>query len=142
MLVITYATLREICDLLSSKIYIFLWVLPNCAPSSTQLYPVPSIFTQFISVSTKLSATPSTIFEQKYHMYLGNFPKFRPKNSNLSILTENSHTWYLGGADFESRFRFLEFRPQNPFLGKFGTKKLKLSVLFGNWHTWYLLFQH
>ena len=41
MLVIAYATLREICDLLSSKIYIFLWVLPNCAPSSTQFHPSP-----------------------------------------------------------------------------------------------------
>ena len=106
MLVIAYATLREIWSIKLQNI--FLWVLPNCAPSSTQLHAVPSISTQFISVSTKLSATPSTIFEQNYHMYLGSFPKFRPKNSNLSILNENLHTWYLGGADFESRFRFLE----------------------------------
>ena len=71
-------------------------------------------------------------------MQLGNFPRFRPKNSKLSALTENWHTWYLGGADSGSELRFFKFRPQNPFLGKFGLKKSKLSVLSENWHTWYL----
>ena len=103
-------------------------VLLNRAPSSTQL----------ISVSTQLSATPSTIFQPKYRTLLGNFPKFRPKNSKLSILTENLHAWYIGGADSKSRLRFLKFRPQNPFLGKFGPKNSKLSVLSENWCTWYL----
>ena len=59
---------------------------------------------------------------------MGNFPKFRPKNQKLSILTENWHTWYIGGFDSESRLRFLKFRPQNPFLGKCGPKKSKLFV--------------
>ena len=49
------------------------------------------------------------------------------KNSKPSILTENWHTWNLGGADSESRLRFLKFRPQNTFLGKFGPTKSKLS---------------
>ena len=40
----------------------------------------------------------------------------------MSILTENWHTWYIGAADSKSRLRFLKFRPQNPFLGKFGPK--------------------
>ena len=53
---------------------------------------------------------------------MGNFPKFRWKNSKLSVLPENWHTWYLGGADSKSTLRFLKFRLQNTFLGKFGPK--------------------
>ena len=64
--------------------------------------------------------------------------KFGQKKSKLSVLTENWHTWYLGSADSESRFRFLRFPPQNPFLGKFGSKKLKWSVFPENWHAWHL----
>ena len=37
----------------------------------------------------------------------------------------------------ESRLRVLEFRPQNPVLGKFGSKYSKLSVLSKNWYTKY-----
>ena len=64
---------------------------------------------------------------------LGNFPKFRPKNSKLSMLTENLRE--LGGADSKSGHSFLKFGPRNPFLGKFGPKKSMLSVLPENWHT-------
>ena len=53
-------------------------------------------------------------------------------------MTENWHTWDLGGADYEPRLRFFKFRPQNPFLGKFGPKNSKLLVLPENWRTWYL----
>ena len=56
----------------------------------------------------------------------------------MSILTENWHRWYIGGVDFESRLRFLKFRPQNPFLDKFGPKNSKLSVLSEHWCTQYL----
>ena len=45
-----------------------------------------------------------------------------PGNQKLSILTENWHTWYIGGFDSESRLRLLKFRPQNLFLGKFRPK--------------------
>ena len=45
------------------------------------------------------------------------------------------HTWYIGGVDSESRLRFLKFRPQNSFLGKFGPKNSKLSILSENWCT-------
>ena len=103
-------------------------------PAHFNLHPTPSIPTQLISTSTQLSATPSTLLEPKYRTQLGNFPKFRLKNSELSILTEIWYTWYLGGAD--SGHRFLTFRLQNPLLGKFGPKKSKL--LPENWHTWYL----
>ena len=44
--------------------------------------------------------------------------------------------WFLGGD--EPRLRFSKFRPQNPFLGKFGPEKSKLSVLSKNEQTWYL----
>ena len=39
---------------------------------------------------------------------------------------------------FYKHIRFLKFRPQDLFLGKFGPKKSNLSVLPENWHTWYL----
>ena len=107
-------------------------------PSSIHFHPAPSTFTQLISASTQLSATFSTIFEPKYCTWLGDFPKFGPQDSKLSILTKNGHSWYLGSTDSESRLRFSKFQPQNPFLGKFGSKKSKLFVLLENWHTWYL----
>ena len=56
----------------------------------------------------------------------------------MSILTKNLRAWYTGGADLESAFRFLKFRPWNPFLGKFGEEKSKLSFFLENWHKLYL----
>ena len=53
---------------------------------------------------------------------MGNFPKFRPKNLKLSILTENWYTWHGGGADSKSRHRFLKLRPQNSFWANLGRK--------------------
>ena len=47
----------------------------------------------------------------------------------MSILTENWHAWFIGDVDSESRLRFLKFRPQNLFLGKFGSKNSKLWKL-------------
>ena len=38
---------------------------------------------------------------------IGQFPQILP------ILTENWHTWSLGGVDLESALRFLKFLPQN-----------------------------
>ena len=52
----------------------------------------------------------------------------------MSILTQNWHAWYIGGLHCESRLRFLKFRPQNSFLGKFGSKNSKLFVLSENWY--------
>ena len=99
-------------------------VLQNHAPSSIHLHP--ALCNNLNNIRTKI---PHVI---------GQFPKFRPKNSKLSILTENWFTWYLGGADSEYRLRISKFRPQTPFLGKFGPKRTKLSVLSGYWHAWYL----
>ena len=52
----------------------------------------------------------------------GNFPKFRPKNSKLCILTQNWPIREFGGIGSKSGLSFLKFGPQNPFLGKFGLK--------------------
>ena len=107
-------------------------------PAHFNPHPTPPTSSRLISTSTQLSATPSTIFEPKHCTYLGNFPKFRPTNQKLSILTENCYTWYIGGFYSKSRLRFLKFRAQNPFLGKFGPKNSRFSVLSQNWYTWYL----
>ena len=48
----------------------------------------------------------------------------------MSVLTENWYTWYFKGADSKSGLRFLKFRPQNPFWGKFGPEKVKVVLLF------------
>ena len=53
---------------------------------------------------------------------MGNFPKFRPKNKKLSILTENWHTLYIGGVDSKSRLRFLKFWPKIHFWANLGPK--------------------
>ena len=112
--------------------------ITGIAKPCTQFHPAPSTPTQLILASTQLFTTTPTLLEPEYRMQLGNFLKFRPKNSNLSVLIKNWHRWYLGGADSRFRLRFLKFRPQNWFLAKFGRKKSKLPVLPENWHTWYL----
>ena len=63
--------------------------------------------------------------------------KFGPKNSNLSVLSENQCTEYLKDADSKSKFRFLKFWPQNPFWGKFGSKNLKFPLMSENWYAQY-----
>ena len=109
-------------------------------PSSTQLHPhPPSSFQPWFSSihpHPDLCSTLNVIRTKVSHV-IWQFPKFKPKNSKFSILTENWHIWYLGGANSESRLRFLKFQPQNLFLGKFGPKKSKLSILLEHWHTWY-----
>ena len=107
-------------------------------PSSIHLHPALFTSTQVISTSTQLSAVSSTLLEPKYCIKLGNFPRFRPKKSKSSFLTENWYTWYLGGADSESGLKFLILRPQNQFSGKLGPKKFKMSDLPKKWHTDYL----
>ena len=125
----SWTTYCQITFVRSNSLKLILnWVLLNHASSSTQL----------ISASTQLSAAPSRLFEPKYRTSLGNFPKFRPKNSKLSIWTENWYTWYIGGADSESGLRFLKIWLKNPFWGRFGPKKSKWSFLLENQHKWYL----
>ena len=66
--------------------------------------------TQLISASIQLFTTPLTLLEPKYRIELRHFPKFSPKNSELAILTENWHTWYLDDADSYSDINFLNFK--------------------------------
>ena len=84
-------------------------------------------------ISRMLILIPTLVFWISNPNFL--FGQIWAKKSKLSVLTENWHTWYLGSADSESGLRFLKFRPQNPFLGKFGPKNSKLSVLSENWFT-------
>ena len=115
-------------------------VLLNHAPSSTHLHPAPTISTQLISTSIHLSIHPALCntlnvirtFEPSISHLSGNFPRFRPKNSKLFILTENWPMRKLGCADSKSGLSSFSF------LGKFGSKKSKLPILPENWHTWYL----
>ena len=62
------------------------------------------------------------IIRTKISHIIGQFPQISPKNSKLSILTENWHTWSLGGADLESAFRFWNFDPKIHFWANFGRK--------------------
>ena len=78
------------------------------------MHPALSTSTQLIWISTQLSATSSTLLEPKYRTKFSSFPKFKPKNPKLSILTENWHRWYFGGANSKSGLKCLKFRIQNP----------------------------
>ena len=98
----------------------------------THLHPAPSrsihLHPAHFSLHSALCNTLNIIQTKILHV-IGNFPKFRRKNSKLSIFNENWCMWYLGGADSKSRLRFLKFWPQNSFLNKSWPKKSKLSVL-------------
>ena len=125
---------------------VLFWVLLNHAPTSTQLHPLPPNSFQPSPSSIQLHPAHlsfhqvlSTLLEPKYCMYLDNFPKFRPENWKLYILIENAHITYLGGADSKSGLRFLKFRPQNLFLGKFGPKKSMFCLKIGTHGIWNML---
>ena len=52
------------------------------------------------------------------------------------FLSDNAKTCTQPHSEFG--LRFLKFRPQNPFLGKFAPKTSGLSISSENWHIWYL----
>ena len=110
----------------------------NHAPFSTQLHPPPptssDLHPAHFSLHPAVCNTLNAI-RTKIQPAYGKFPEFRTKNSKLSVLPKNWHTWYPSGTDCESGLRFSKFRPQNLFLGKFVPKKSKLSILPENWHT-------
>ena len=81
----------------------------------THLQPVH--FSLYPALRNTLNVIRTKIFQ-----VIGQFPQIRPKNSKLSIFTENWHTRSLRGVDLKAALRFLKFRPQNSFLGKFGSK--------------------
>ena len=45
----------------------------------------------------------------------------------MSVLPQNWHTWYLGGADSKSTLKFLKFQPQNSFWSNLGQKSESYS---------------
>ena len=85
--------------------------LDPASPSSIYLQPAYFNLHLAWSSSTQLPGTPSTIFEPKYCTYLGNFPKFSPKNSKLSILIEN---WLNGILEELIPNQDLDFWNSNP----------------------------
>ena len=111
----------------------------------THFHPAPSTSIQLISTSTQLHPPPSSSFQpppsslQHPQQYLNqNIARNWAISPNLGRKIKSWHTWYIGGVDSESRLRFLKFRPQNPFLGKFVSKNSKLSLISENWYTYYL----
>ena len=107
-------------------------VLLNRAPISIQLHPTPPSFIHLhpahfnlhpahLSLHPPLCNTLNVIITKTSHL-IGQFPQIYTENSKLSVLSENWLSWHIGGADSESRIRTSKFRPQNPFLGKFGPK--------------------
>ena len=108
-----------------AKFYGCYWTVHPPPASSIHLQPPPpsSIHLHPVHFSLHLALCNTlNVIRTKMSHELGNFPKFRSKNLKLTILTENWHIWYIRGADSEPRPRFLKFRAQNPFLGKFGAK--------------------
>ena len=117
--------------------------LLNHAPSSTQLHPAPSIYTQLHPSPPSSFQRPSSFLQHPQHIrtkmshVIKQFSQIQAKEFNVVFLTESWCSWYLGGADPGSRLRFSKFQSQNPFLGKFRSKNSKLSVSPQNWHIWH-----
>ena len=107
------------------------------APSTpTQLHPPP--FSSFQPHQPSSLQHPQQYLNQNIARNWAISPNLGQKIKNCPILTENWHTWSIGDVNSESSLRFLKFRPQNPFLGKFVPKNSKLSVLSENWCPQYL----
>ena len=111
---------------------IFKSVLLNRAPTFTQLHRSTHLYPAHISLHPDL-CNNLKLYEPKHPTILDNFPKFRQKKSKLSVLPKNWQTYTMKILILNPipnpELRFSKFRPQNPFLGKFGPKKSKLSVL-------------
>ena len=93
-------------------------VLLNREAISKQLHPSP--LSSFQPPSSSFSLHPAfcntlNVFRTKT-LHVGR------KTQICSILTEVSHTWYLGDADYKSGLRLLKLGLQNPFFSKFGPK--------------------
>ena len=123
------------------KVNHFKWVLLNCPPNSTQLHPPASTCTHLhpahFSFHPALCNTLNVI-KTKISLVNGQFSQIKVKKLEVVHFKWKLAHMVIGGANSESRLRFLKFRLENLFLGKFGPKKSKLSFLLENWHKWYL----
>ena len=90
---------------LENKILFFLQIknVSITIPCTHLLYPA------HFSLQLALCNTLNVIRTKISHV-IGQFPKFRLKNSKFSILPENWHTWYLEDADSCSDISFLNFQ--------------------------------
>ena len=91
------------------------------------LPPALSTSTYLISASTQLSATPSTLLEPKYHTQLANFPKFRPKNSKLNVLTKHTTHSILEVLIPNPYLDFWNSDPKIHFWANLGRKRQRCS---------------
>ena len=95
-------------------------------PSSIHLHPAPP---NSFQPSPSSLQHPQHYKNQNIAHNWGNFPKFRLKNSKLSVLPENWYTWYIGAADSKSGLRILKLQPKLHFWANFYLKIGTQSVL-------------
>ena len=133
----------------------FQWVLLNCAPNSTQSHPphlTPFTSTQLHPPTTSLFQSPPGCLQHPQRYKNQNVARIwvvfqklgRKINSKLFVLRENWHIWYLGGVDPENGFRYSNFEPQHPFLGKddrFAWRLVHLVSWRSLLHIWTFIFK-
>ena len=106
------------------------------AKTCTHLHPAHFSFDSALCIPLNIIRTKiSNIQNIKYPKYeIWQFPQILAENFEV-VRIPYMVSW---GCWSGSGLRFLKFRPQNPFLGKFGPKNSKLCVAPENYHTWYL----
>ena len=107
-------------------------------PSSTLFHPPPpSLFqpphssnhlhTAHFSLHLAFCNTLNNIWTKILHLIV-QFPQILAEKLKVVHFDWKLTHMVYWGIDSESRLRFLKFRPQNPFFGKFGPKNSKLSL--------------
>ena len=106
------------------------------AKTCTHLHPAHFSLDSALCIPLNFIRTKiSNIQNIKYPKYeIWQFPQILAENFEV-VRIPYMVSW---GCWSGSGLRFLKFRPQNPFLGKFGPKNSKLCVAPENYHTWYL----
>ena len=113
-----------------------LWVLLNCAPTSTQPHPPPPSSFQPPPSSIHLHSAHFSLHPVFCHilnvirtkiLQLNNILKFRPKNSKLSNLTEYWFIWYLGGVNPNPDLHFWNSDPKTDFWANVSQKNQSCS---------------
>ena len=140
-----FPTLQQQCTTTGTKTFrlvkeetiashITFWVLLNRAPSSIHLHPAPS-------TSTQVRPPPPSSLQHPQQYLNQNIVRNWAISPNLGQKIKSCPIWMKIGTRgilevLIPNSDFLKFRPQNPFLGKFGPKYSKLSVLPENWCTY------
>ena len=111
-------------------------------PTHFNLHPAPFTSTQLHSPPHSSFQPPPSSLKHPQQYLNRNIARNMAISPNLDRKIKNCPFWLkisthgiIWGVDSESRLKFLKFRLQNPFLGKFGPKNSKLSVLSENWYS-------